>query len=55
MQTNFSPISQAIQRLEDALRAGGFYKKTTQILAWIALARLKSAGKLAMSMDELVL
>lgn len=55
MQTNFSPISQAIQRLEDALRAGGFYRKTTQILAWIALARLQSAGKLAMSMDELVL
>ena len=55
MQTNFSPISQAIQRLEDALRAGGFYRKTTQILSWVALARLQSAGKLAMSMDEIVL
>jgi hypothetical protein len=55
MQTNFSPISQAFHRLEDALRAGDTYRKTTQILIWIALARLQSAGKLDMPIDEFVL
>jgi type I restriction-modification system DNA methylase subunit len=55
MQTNFSPISQALHRLEEAIRVGGTYRKTTQILVWVALARLQSAGKLAMPIDELVL
>lgn len=55
MKTNFSPISQAFRSLEDALRFGDSYRKTTQILAWIALARLHSDGKLAMPIDKLVL
>lgn len=55
MQTNFSPISQAFNRLDDVLRAGGVYRKTTKILVWIALARLHSTGKLAIPIEELLL
>jgi hypothetical protein len=55
MQNNFSPISQAYQRLEDVIRHSGHYRKITQILVWIALARLQSAGKLAISVEEMVL
>jgi hypothetical protein len=54
MQTNFSPISQAFNRLDDVLRAGGVYRKTTKILVWIALARLHSTGKLAIPIEELL-
>jgi type I restriction-modification system DNA methylase subunit len=55
MQTNYSPISQAYQRLEEVLRYSGHYRKITQILVWIALARLQSVGKLAMPLDEIVM
>ena len=55
MQNNFSPISQAYQRLEDVIRHSGHYRKITQILVWIALARLQSAGKLAIPVEEMVI
>jgi len=51
-----SPISQALMRIEDAFRVAGLnvYGKAIQALAWIALARLDAAGKLALSLDEIV-
>lgn len=55
MQNNFSPISQAYQRLEDVIRHSGHYRKITQILAWIALARLQAVGKLDVPIEEMVM
>lgn len=54
MQNINSPISQALHRLEDAFRTAGHHRKTTQILAWIALARFQAAGKLALNIEEIV-
>ena len=50
-----SPISQALFHIEDAFRAAGssVYGKTTQTLAWIALAKFDAAGKLPISLDDI--
>ncbi len=54
MQNIYSPISQALNRLKDAFRAAGHHRKTTQILAWVALARLQTAGKLVIPIEEII-
>jgi hypothetical protein len=53
MHNENSPIAQAILRIEDALRRSAHYQRTTQTLAWIALARLQSIGRLG-SIEQIV-
>jgi type I restriction-modification system DNA methylase subunit len=56
MITKNSPIYQALMQIEDAFKTAGsnIYGKTTQMLAWIALARFDAAGKLPIGLEDIV-
>ena len=49
MNIENSPISQAVSRIDDALKRSAYYQsyqRTTQTLSWIALARLQCIGRI---------
>jgi type I restriction-modification system DNA methylase subunit len=55
MDFKYSPMFQALTNLDNVLRLNAYYtRRTEQLLACIALARLEASGSLRISLEDLV-